>query len=401
MIGSGVSQNAATERAAAEAADQASAGLKQAAWGLVVVGRRHDPETVLRVLRSHLHDIPLYGGAAVGAISHERLGYSGYEIGVLLFDQQLGMPRVQTSGVLDGREAEVGREFAEFLKAGEPSGNDAGDTQGKSAALLFYDVVRAKGGVHHGNRLLDGLYESLSREDVEIFGAGLNADFPVTVGYVFDGKEVLRGCAQVIEMPARIALEGRVMHGCTPVSSVMTVTRVDGARVLELDGVPAAARLREIAGSNDVAIAFSVLLGRRVGDPHAPFRETEFINRLIIEVDDDSGAIDFFEADIEVGDLVQVMFRNNEFLMQSIDSGVSQAIADLGERKPLLAMYIDCCGRASIFTGTEDEEADRLSSQLGEIPLFGFYVGREIAPYGGRSRPLDWTGVLMMLTDRG
>lgn len=401
MIGAGVSQIAATERAALEAAGQASAVLDTPAWGLVVVGRRHDPETALAILLQQLGNIPLYGGAAVGAISHERLGYSGYEIGVLLFDRKLGLPRVFCSGPLDGRESEVGREFATFLNAENHADSEPATSNERRAAWLFYDVVRPAGGVHHGNRLLDGLYENLVSNNVDIFGAGLNADFPVTIGYVFDGEKVRRGCALLIEMPERVAIEGRVMHGCTPVSSVMTVTRAEGAQVLELDGAPAAARLREIAGGDDVALAFSVLLGRRVGDPHAPFRETDFINRLIIDVDDERGAISFFEADISTGDQVQVMFRNNDFLMQSIDAGVARSVEDLDGRTPLLAMYIDCCGRASIFTGTEAEEADRLSGCLGDIPLFGFYVGREIAPYGDRSRPLDWTGVLMLLTDRG
>ena len=32
------------------------------------------------------------------------------------------------------------------------------------------------------------------------------------------------------------------------------------------------------------------------------------------------------------------------------------------------------------------------------FPLLGFYSGVEIAPFGSYSRPLDWTGVLTLLT---
>ena len=45
------------------------------------------------------------------------------------------------------------------------------------------------------------------------------------------------------------------------------------------------------------------------------------------------------------------------------------------------------------------EEAGLLQGQLGaKTPLLGFYSRVEIAPFLGRSRPLDWTGVLTAFT---
>jgi hypothetical protein len=44
------------------------------------------------------------------------------------------------------------------------------------------------------------------------------------------------------------------------------------------------------------------------------------------------------------------------------------------------------------------EEAELLMRYLDPaVPLLGFYSGVEIAPFGGYSRPLDWTGVLTTL----
>ena len=184
----------------------------------------------------------------------------------------------------------------------------------------------------------------------------------------------------------------------------MEITRAEGPRIHEIDGRPALERLKELAGADgrDVALAFSVLLGRRVGDPHDPYREHEFVNRLIIDVNEEDGSVGLFEADLRAGDKVQVMVRNNAFLMESVEKGVAASLEETAAQHRCFALYVNCAGRASIFTGSEEEEAERVVRAVGErVPLMGFYVGRELAPYDGRTRPLDWTGVLVIFSLRG
>ena len=66
--------------------------------------------------------------------------------------------------------------------------------------------------------------------------------------------------------------------------------------------------------------------------------------------------------------------------------------------RPFLALYIDCAGRASARSGAPIEEAELVIQGFDPaVPLAGFYSGVEIAPFGGYSRPLDWTGVLAVL----
>lgn len=390
MIGIGVSQLAATEDAVEEVVREASKPVAEPGWAILVVAGRHAPDKVLADVRARLNGIPVYGGAVVGAISRQHIGYSGHEIGLLVFDRSHGLPQARCVGPLGGREVGAGEELGRWLQ------QSADSQPGQPAAFLFYDVVRSDG-LNHGSLLLDGIYRHLEEHAMPIFGAGMIADFQVTSGFVFDGEAVVREHALALVLPPGLEVDGRVMHGCTPVSRLLTITRATGPKLYELDGKPAAETLQDLAGGKGVALSFSVLLGRRMGDPMAPFKETEFVNRLIIDVNEDDGSVSLFETDFEAGDKVQVMFRNNDFLMDSVDAGVAAMVAE--DAPPLLAMYIDCAGRASIFTGSEGEEADRLRSALGRTPLFGFYAGREIAPYGGRSRPLDWTGVLVVLKE--
>jgi small ligand-binding sensory domain FIST len=86
-------------------------------------------------------------------------------------------------------------------------------------------------------------------------------------------------------------------------------------------------------------------------------------------------------------------------MLDSVGQRTRDLLASVRHKRPIFALYIDCAGRTSAFSGAEIEEAAILQAELGlEIPLLGFYSGVEIAPLLGRSRPLDWTGVLTLFT---
>lgn len=396
MVSVGLSQNADTRIAVHEAVDRARF-RGSASWVLAVAGRRHDAQKALSEIRQALPNVPVYGGSCVGAIGSaqgvNRIGYSGNEIALAIFDADIGAPDVRVVEPIAEREHEAGIEIGNWLSR---LSHDA-------SVLLFYDVTREGGGINIGSRLLDGIYSRMSEiSGPRIFGAGLISDFQVTRSFLFTGDRVQKNAALALLLPESLRSGTRVMHGCTPVSGMMKVTRAQGARIHELDGRPAVEKLRDLAGATDdeeLALAFSVLLGRRAGDPLAPFEEVEYINRLIIDIDPRDGSVGLFEEDIRTGDSVQVMARNNSLLMESVESGVEASLAETED--PAFGLYIDCAGRASVFTGSESEESEHLLKQLNNnFPLLGFYVGREIAPFDGRSRPLDWTGVLTIFSKR-
>lgn len=390
MIGIGFSQSPDTTTAVNEIVQTALQPVTNPQWGLLVVGRHHDPGNVVKAIRRQLPGLVLHGGSAVGAIGSRQLGYSGYEIQLLLFGTAFGMPRMQRFDYGDESEFQCGERIGDWLN----------ESTSDSPSLLFYDVPHPAGRIHFGSRLLDGIHARLAGRSPAVFGAGLITDFEVSDGYLIVDGEISRNSALMIQLPAEIAVVSRIMHACNPVSSQLEVTAVRDECILELDGRPALARLREIAGT-DVAFSFSILLGRTMGNSRTGNHETEFVNRLIIAIDETEQSVSLFEPDIAVGDRVQVMVRDNDLLMRSIDNSVRDCLKELDGRSALVALYIDCAGRASVFTGSDLEESEHLAELLGDIPLFGFFVGREIAPFGERSRPLDWTGVLMLLTKRG
>lgn len=412
LIGVGRSNNPDPREAGAEAAYRASDMLHAAdepAWVLMFCGGKHDPSAVLAGLRLVVGSIPVVGGSAAGAITSTGFGYSGFEVAVGLFPAALGLPDILVEGGLLEGEAAVGRRLGESLRG------LAGDDR---VVLLFYDSVAATAPprLHPGSPLVDGIYEGMGDGAGEggrpsrphLVGAGALTDMNLSDGYVFDGTRPKKHSAVAVVLPAAITAETAILHGCVPVSSFMTITNIDGAEVFELDGKPALDVIETMLGM-DVAdddgrnLSLMVTLGEKHGDPFADYDENRYVNRLILQVASDRRSITLFEPDFRRGSVVQIMSRDNGLMVQSVRDGVRLMNRRVSGQQPLLALYIDCAGRASARSGSEIEEAEVLLDEIDiGAPLLGFYSGVEIAPVDEmRSRPLDWTGVLTVLCYNG
>ncbi|MBF0134288.1 MAG: FIST C-terminal domain-containing protein [Magnetococcales bacterium] len=193
-----------------------------------------------------------------------------------------------------------------------------------------------------------------------------------------------------------------VFHGCRPASDYLTVTRAEDSTVLELDHRPALEVISELLGKeNDVPwkeYSFFVTLGVNLGEKYAPFKEENYQNRLCLRADLKRKGIVMFEPDLVAGTEVQLMRRSIGF--SYIQERVDRLFDSLPEgREPLLALYIDCAGRAGAYCGMDEEEAAVVIEAInGRVPLLGLYGGVEIGPVGGKSRSLNWTGVLTLIS---
>jgi hypothetical protein len=188
----------------------------------------------------------------------------------------------------------------------------------------------------------------------------------------------------------------------------MTITNIEGAEVFELDGRPALDVLEtmlgiDVADDDGRTLSLMVTLGEKHGDPFADYDENRYVNRLILQVASDRRSITLFEPDFRSGSIVQIMSRDNGLMVQSVRNGVRLMNRQVSGRQVLMALYVDCAGRASARSGSEIEEAEVLLDEISiPAPLLGFYSGVEIAPVDGvRSRPLDWTAVLTVLCLNG
>jgi hypothetical protein len=386
--------------AGAEAAKKAKVQLQSELhphWILAFSGGRHDPEKIHAGIQSVFGDIPIVGGCAVGIITSEEISYTGYECGIALFCDVDAKPMVLTANHLDKGEFEAGKRLGEQLR------KNAEDNQ---SVIVFYDSVRSVPPpvLNVGSLLMDGLYEGLGEKPLNIFGAGLVGDLQYSTSFLFDGKKVCKHAAMAIVLPSTWLGNTTIMHGCTPLSNFLEITRIEGPVIYELEGRPALDVLMEKVsptgeGLSDINFSMTVALGVKYGDLYASFDESSYVSRLIMDVNPENGSVTLFEADFKMGQKVQIMSRNNQVVLDSVHQQ-SQKILDVVDPNEFRwAFYIDCAGRTSEFCGAETEEATILQEVLdNKLPLFGFYSGVELAPFLGRTRPLDWSGVLTVFT---
>lgn len=340
---------------------------------------------------------PLVGGYAVGIITREAASYDGYEVGVALLAGDGIEAEAFAEVGLPGAEARVGELLGQKLAA---AGAD-----GDSNLLLFYDTVHHESGqprLNMATPLLGGMARTLAVPP-RMAGMGMIGDMQLQPTWQFCNDQVLQQSAIALLLRGGISMETTVMHGCRPAGRYHEVTRADGPVVLEMDGRPALQVLQEMLGPDSGLApedyAFFVTLGVNKGDKFAEYREENYANRMCIGVDAARNGLIMFENDLIPGTLVQLMRRSMDFSYLKPRTDELFARVAAAGRRPLLAFYIDCAGRAAAYCGLDAEEADEVRQAIPPgVPLLGVYSGVEIARVGGQPQALDWTGVLCLLS---
>lgn len=197
------------------------------------------------------------------------------------------------------------------------------------------------------------------------------------------------------------------MHGCTPKDGIYhTTTRIDGPVIYEIDGQPAVEMIDTLYGDQSWRSQLPVrrlAIGVNYGDKFGDFEEDQVVTRLMVGVVPQGDGVVLFEPDLEQGTEIQFMLRDGQAMIESARRNAARLMQQIAEagHKPRLALYIDCAGRAAQISDTLSEEAAEIQAVMNQyhVPLLGFYSGVEIAPLLGRSRGLDWTGVLLVLAD--
>lgn len=399
--GIGFSENPNSFEAGREATASAfrSMGQREGSLILAFCTNKHNHEEIFEGIRSEAENIPVIGGPAIGVITNDRLGYEGHQVGVGI------LPKIVNSEIVSAGQLNRGEK-----KVGIKLGRQLADKRGpqEKLLLLFYDSIKSPPPpspvLNVSSYLLEGIEKGLGGEPPLIVGAGLVGSYNFDKGKQFCGSYVSDQEAVIALLSGNFSIYTRIMHGCKPMSDYHRMTRVEGPVVYEIDGRPAMDVVDDLLGTQEWHKRLPLLLvtlGVNHGDKYGPYDEESYVNRLIVGVLPRKRAIVLFEADFENGTEFQFMRRSSELMEESAERVSREVLENLKKNKkePFFSLYIDCAGRTSAYSGSEREEASIVQRIIGkEIPLLGFYSGVEIAPLLGKSRGLDWTGVLMVLS---
>ena len=387
--------------------DSVAAG-KQAAENAILMSGRQDPCDLALLFCTFRHDqevlreavssvlgasVPIYGGGAIGVITNDMYGYAGDQVGIACLWLDGSDYRVLTGSGLADCEADTGFRLAQDLA-------ESGVTPESSAILLYDAIYRDDSGMRllMATPLLEGIQKHFG-ELPRLAGAGLMADFECNPSRQYTGSGTDQHVAMAMVFGEDIHIDSVIMHGCRPGSPYYTVTKAEGPMILEINNKPALTFMDELLDSaiSPEQYPFVLLFGVNHGERWADYDENNYASRLCLGIDPERGGIIMFEPDMSEGTEFQVMYRSLEldYMRPKINSLFDQ----LDGREPVFAMYFDCAGRCAGYWGADVEDAIVLQETIANrVPLLGIYTGVEIAPVAGRSRGLDWTGVLVLFS---
>jgi small ligand-binding sensory domain FIST len=176
-----------------------------------------------------------------------------------------------------------------------------------------------------------------------------------------------------------------VSQGCRPIGRPLVITKSQENLIVELGGVPALQRLREMYGDLDDAdrelVRSSLHVGRAASEYLDTFRRGDFLVRNVLGADPDSGVI-------AVGDLVRtgqtVQFHVRD--AASADEDLRELLCGSPtDAEPAGALVFTCNGRGSRLFAEPSHDAKCLQRCLGPLPAAGFFAQGEIGPIGSRT----------------
>jgi small ligand-binding sensory domain FIST len=206
------------------------------------------------------------------------------------------------------------------------------------------------------------------------------------------GSNTLIASRQTFDAGAVGVVLGRGIHvrpvvsqGCRPIGRPFVITKSRENLIIELGGLPALARLREIYGELDEGdrdlVRSSLHIGRAASEYRDTFRRGDFLVRNVVGADPDSEVI-------AVGDLVRtgqtVQFHVRD--AASADEDLRELLGNHADApRPAGALVFTCNGRGSRLFAEPSHDAKCLQDCLGPIPAAGFFAQGEIGPIGDRT----------------
>lgn len=361
-----------------------------AALLLVFAARRHNPEQILTAVQSMAPGVTVFGGSVVGTITRDVASYGGYEFAAIAFHPGPDLPQVVAADPCETTDVAIGRSLGNAIVTASSN---------LQAVLLFYTSVAnvASRQLHHGTDILAGLLDGLGAINIDVAGGGLLTGFDFDDSWIITPDGVRKHGAFAVVFPPHLRLETCVLGACCPIGLPMTITAIDGARVLSFDGLPAldalCTLLQRKPSSNGNILSLNLCLGLFNPPSAKIYGESRDVIRVIVSEDVNTHSICLLEPDFSVGDQVRFMLRDNDYMMSS-----ARVIGSKTDSRSIMSVYIDCAGRASILTGTQEEEGVVAMSGLpADIPALGLYSGVEIASINQVPRSLDLTGVMVSI----
>jgi len=199
------------------------------------------------------------------------------------------------------------------------------------------------------------------------------------------GEDIRKEGAIGVLLRGPIGARSVVSQGCRPIGRPLIVTKAKDNIIMELGGKKALEQLQHIwqeLGPLDQKLVQNGLhVGRVISEYQDSFQRGDFLVRNVMGLDKASGALAITER-VRVGQTVQFHVRDavtaDEDLRMLLQSDRRTQAA-----KPAAALLFSCNGRGTRLFGSPNHDAQAIRSEMGNIPLAGFFAQGELGPVGG------------------
>jgi small ligand-binding sensory domain FIST len=234
---------------------------------------------------------------------------------------------------------------------------------------LFLDQVNEN---HTGLRVVGGMASGMRRED--------------ECRLIFNGEVRESGAVGVL-LQGQFALRSIVSQGCRPIGRPMVITKAEENLILELGGKPPTAQLQEVWQNLSLRdqrlFERGLHVGRVLNEYQDQFQRGDFLVRNVLGLDRDSGALGITER-VRVGQTVQFQVRDADTADEDLHELLKLHVCS-HEKRPAGAILFTCNGRGSRLFKQPDHDAQAIRTEIGDVPLAGFFAAGELGPVGGQN----------------
>jgi len=188
-----------------------------------------------------------------------------------------------------------------------------------------------------------------------------------------------------VALSGNIQLDTIVAQGCRPIGQPMNITKCDQYQLLEVDGQPPLEKLEamvETLSEDDrKLLRTSLFLGIEMNPMKEDPGKGDFLIRNLMGVDQETGSLSI-GAPLREGQLVQFHLRDKIMSSEDLKVMLSKYQNNDGWQNAKGALLFSCLGRGEYLYGKPNHDSDMFKTEIGNIPLGGFFCNGEIGPVG-------------------
>jgi small ligand-binding sensory domain FIST len=193
-----------------------------------------------------------------------------------------------------------------------------------------------------------------------------------------------------------------VSQGCRPIGRPLVITKARDNVILELGGKTALAQLQllwqELGPRDRQLMQHGLHVGRVISEYQEAFRRGDFLIRNVMGLDQASGALAITDH-VRVGQTVQFHVRDAGAADEDLHA-LLQMDQRLHETKTAAGLLFSCNGRGSRLFNRPDHDAQAIRTDIGNIPLAGFFAQGEFGPVGGQNFLHGFTASVVLFEER-